>query len=65
VDAPIFGKTGQVELVISSLCISSQLDERYLADVAVTVLATARKLSEWNGYTLRTEDEAPSRPAMA
>ncbi len=65
VDAPIFGKTGQVELVISSVCISSQLDERYLADVAVTVLATARKLSEWNGYTPRAEDEAPTQAVMA
>lgn len=58
VDAPIFGKTGQVELVISSVCISSQLDEHHLADVLSTVCTAAHKLSEWNGHTPPTGDEA-------
>lgn len=64
VDAPIFGKNGQVELVISSLCISSQLDERHLTEVVNTVRAAARKLSEWNGYIPRTGDEASTEAAM-
>lgn len=64
VDAPIFDKHGQVELVISCVCISSQLDERHLAEVVNTVCATARKLSEWNGYTPRPGDEAPTGVAM-
>lgn len=50
VDAPIFDHSGQVELVISSMCITSQLDERHLADIVNVVCAAARKLSEWNGY---------------
>ena len=58
VDAPIFGKNGDVELVISSVCISSQLDERYLAEVVNTVRAAARKLSEWNGYVFQAGDES-------
>jgi IclR family KDG regulon transcriptional repressor len=64
VDAPIFGKNGQVEMVISSVCISSQLDERHLAEVVNTICAAARKLSEWNGYVPRTGDEALTEAAM-
>lgn len=64
IDAPIFGKNGQVELVISSLCISSQLDERHLAEVVNTVRAAARKLSEWNGLASRMGDEASTEAAM-
>ncbi|HET8906694.1 MAG TPA: IclR family transcriptional regulator [Ktedonobacterales bacterium] len=57
VDAPIFGKTGQVELVISCVCITSQLDERLLAGIVDAVRASARRLSEWNGYTPRAGEE--------
>ncbi|HEU5343356.1 MAG TPA: IclR family transcriptional regulator [Ktedonobacterales bacterium] len=57
VDAPIFGKSGQVEFVISSVCISSQLDERHLAEVVNAVRGAARKLSEWNGYAHHMGDE--------
>ena len=64
VDAPVFDKTGQVELVISSMCISSQLDKRRLAEVVNTVCATARKLSEWNGYTPHVGDETPTEAAL-
>ncbi len=63
VDAPIFGKGGQVELVISSVCISSQLDERHLAEVVNAVSAAARKLSEWNGVTPRRGDEMSTEAA--
>lgn len=64
VDAPVFGKSGQVEMVISSVCISSQLDERHLADVVNTVCAAARKLSEWNGYSPHAGDETPTEAAL-
>jgi IclR family KDG regulon transcriptional repressor len=64
VDAPIFGKSGRVELVISSVCISSQLDERHLVEVVNAVRAAAYKLSEWNGYLPRTGDEAAVEVAM-
>lgn len=65
VDAPIFGKSGQVELVISSVCITSQLDERHLAEVVSIVCTAARKLSEWNGYTPRTGDEATTQAVIS
>jgi DNA-binding IclR family transcriptional regulator len=58
VDAPVFGKNGKVELVISSVCISSQLDEHHLTEVVTTVCAAARKLSEWNGYTYQAGDDS-------
>ena len=58
VDAPIFGKTGQVELALSCMVISSQLDEQSLASVIATVRASARKLSEWNGFSPYPGDEA-------
>jgi len=64
VDAPIFGKTGQVELVISSVCITSQLDERHLGNVVTTVRAAARRLSEWNGHTPHAGDEAATEAAL-
>ena len=58
VDAPIFGKNGQVELVLSCMCISSQLDEQSLASVIAMVRASARRLSEWNGFSPYPGDEA-------
>lgn len=64
VDAPVFNKTGQIELVISSMCISSQLDKRRLAEVVNTVRATAHRLSEWNGYTPQPGDETPTVAAL-
>lgn len=64
VDAPVFNKAGQVELVISSVCISSQLDERLLADTIHIVCAAARRLSEWNDYTPRAGDEAAAETAQ-
>lgn len=64
VDAPIFGRHGQVELVISSVCISSQLEEHHLAEVISTICSAARKLSEWNGYTHRTGDDSAPEVAM-
>jgi IclR family transcriptional regulator, KDG regulon repressor len=65
IDAPIHGKNGQVDLVISSVCISSQLDEHHLAEVVKTVRAAARKLSEWNGYSPHTGDEMSTETVMA
>lgn len=58
IDAPIFGKTGQVEMVISCVCITTQLDERHLADVIEAVCAATARLSEWNGYTPRAGEDA-------
>ena len=58
VDAPIFSKSGQVELVLSCMCISSQLDDEHLASVVAAVRASARKLSEWNGFSPYPGDEA-------
>jgi DNA-binding IclR family transcriptional regulator len=63
VDAPIFGRNGQVEFVISSVCISSQLDERHLTEVITAVRGAARRLSEWNDYTHQTEDESAPEAA--
>ena len=65
VDAPVFGRSGQVELVISCVCISSQLEEQHLAEVVNVLQTAARKLSEWNGYTPRPGDETTMETAMA
>ncbi len=65
VDAPVFGKAGQVELVISCVCISSQFEEQHLAEVVNIVRTAARRLSEWNGYTPRAGDETAVETAMA
>lgn len=65
VDVPIFDKTGSVELVISCMCVTSQMDEARLADVVKLLLVTSRKLSEWGGYTARWGDELPARAVLA
>ncbi len=64
IDAPVFDKAGEVVLVISSVCISSQLNKRHLADVVDTVCAAARRLSEWNGYLPHTGDEMAPESAL-
>jgi DNA-binding IclR family transcriptional regulator len=50
VDVPIFSKSGGVELVISSMFVSSQMAMDQLADLISLLVTTSRKLSEWNGY---------------
>jgi hypothetical protein len=50
--------------VISSVCITSQLDKRHLGNVVTTVRAAARRLSEWNGYTPHAGDEAATEVAL-
>ena len=65
VDVPVFGKVGQVELVISCVCISSQLEEQHLAEVVNILRTAACRLSEWNGYTSRPGDETTMETAMA
>ena len=65
VDVPIFDKTGSVELAISCMYITSQMDESRLGDLVALLLDTSRKLSEWSGYTARWGDELPARAALA
>jgi hypothetical protein len=40
------------------MCISSQLDEDHLTNVIRAVRVSARKLSEWNGFSPYPGDEA-------
>ncbi len=55
VDVPIFSKTGRVELVISCIYVTGQMDESHLSDLANLLVATSHQLSELNGYsTLRS-----------
>lgn len=65
VDVPIFDKAGGVELVISCMYVTSQMDEARIADLIALLLATSRKLSEWSGYTARWSDELPARAVLA
>lgn len=65
VDVPIFDKSGRVELVISSMYVTSQMDEQLLAGLVKLLLATSRKLSEWNGYAAQWGDELPSQAVLA
>ncbi|MGO8951637.1 MAG: IclR family transcriptional regulator [Ktedonobacterales bacterium] len=50
VDVPIFSKTGRVELVISCMYVTSQMDESHLSELTNLLVATSHQLSEFNGY---------------
>jgi DNA-binding IclR family transcriptional regulator len=50
VDVPVFSKTGGVELVISSMYVTSQMAMDELSDLVVLLVTTARTLSEWSGF---------------
>jgi len=50
VDVPIFSKTGKVEMVISCMYVTSQMDEHHLSDLIRQLCATSHQLSEWGGY---------------
>jgi DNA-binding IclR family transcriptional regulator len=58
VDVPVFDFAGAVELVVSCMYITLQMDESHLAEVIELLRATSRKLSEWNGYTIAQGGEA-------
>ncbi|MCL6632483.1 MAG: IclR family transcriptional regulator [Alicyclobacillus herbarius] len=47
--APIFGKSGRVELVMSSLAMTSQLDEETVAKTVRVLLEHTRRLSRQHG----------------
>lgn len=53
VDVPVFSKTGQVELVISCMFVTGQMDESQLADLIDLLVGSSRELSELNGYVAR------------
>ncbi len=65
VDVPVFGATGRVELVISCMYVTSQMDDANLHDVVRLLRETSRKLSEWNGYAAPAADEQPVSAAPA
>lgn len=65
VDVPIFGKSGRVELVLSSMYVTSQMDEGRLADLVSLLRAASLKLSEWRGYFALPGDELPELPSKA
>lgn len=60
VDVPIFDDSGQIELVVSCMYVTSQMDEVYLAEVIGVLRAASHKLSEWSGHSVRAGDEARS-----
>lgn len=61
VDVPVFGGSGRVELVISCMYVTSQMDDSHLEEIIRLLRETARKLSEWNGYSVLAADELPAR----
>ena len=61
VDMPVFGGSGRVELVISCMYVTSQMDDAHLEEIIRLLRETSRKLSEWNGYTALAADELPAR----
>ncbi|MGH2514576.1 MAG: IclR family transcriptional regulator [Ktedonobacterales bacterium] len=65
VDVPIFDKNGGVELVISCMYVTSQMDEARTGELVALLLATSRKLSEWSGHTAALSDELPARAILA
>jgi DNA-binding IclR family transcriptional regulator len=50
VDVPVFSKTGDVELVISSMYVTSQMATDELSGLITLLVTTSRKLSEWSGF---------------
>jgi DNA-binding IclR family transcriptional regulator len=50
VDVPVFSKTGDVELVISSMYVTSQMAMDDLSGLITLLVTTSRKLSEWSGF---------------
>ena len=50
VDVPVFSKTGDVELVISSMYVTSQMAMDELSGLITLLVTTSRKLSEWSGF---------------
>jgi DNA-binding IclR family transcriptional regulator len=50
VDVPVFSKTGGVELVISSMYLTSQMAMDELSNLITLLVATSHKLSEWSGF---------------
>lgn len=65
VDVPIFDTTGRVELVISSMYVTSQMDEGRLADLVSLLRAASIKLSEWGGYFAHQGDDLPTKAVLA
>ena len=67
VDVPVFGKTGRVELVISSMYVTTQMEEARLTEIISLLRAASRKLSEWSGYSARpgAGDEMPPQAVLA
>lgn len=65
VDVPIFGETGRVELVISSMYVTTQMEDTRLAEIVTLLRAASRKLSEWNGYSVRSSEELPPSAVLA
>ncbi|HEX6799622.1 MAG TPA: IclR family transcriptional regulator [Ktedonobacterales bacterium] len=61
VDVPVFGGSGRVELVISCMYVTSQMDDDHLEEIIRPLRETSRKLSEWNGYMAPAADELPAR----
>jgi DNA-binding IclR family transcriptional regulator len=55
VAAPIFGKTGRVELVMSCLAMTSQLDPDTEQRTAQILMERTRRLSHWNGYPIEAD----------
>jgi IclR family transcriptional regulator, KDG regulon repressor len=53
VDVPIFAKSGRVELVISCMFVTSEMDESHLSNLIKLLGSTSRQLSEWGGYSDR------------
>jgi IclR family KDG regulon transcriptional repressor len=63
VAVPVFGGSGRVELVISCMYVTSQMDDEHLRTVIRLLREASRKLSEWNGYTAPAGDELPESVA--
>ena len=63
VDVPVFGAAGRVELVISCMYVTSQMDDANLQDVVRLLRDVSHKLSEWSGYTALAADELPASVA--
>ena len=57
VDAPVFGQNGRVELAISCMYVTSQIERDRADQIGRLLRVTARKLSSWDAVAIPVADE--------
>jgi IclR family transcriptional regulator, KDG regulon repressor len=64
VDAPVFGPSGRVELAISCMYVTSQIERDRVDQIGRLLRVTARKLSDWSSVPSSATDEIADEIAV-